>query len=144
MKVLSKSKVGKNTNNLEEELNIMIDTVNHPFLVQIHYAFQDEHELFFILDFMEGGDLKHLILEEEKAGRFLSEDSARFYAGQILLGLIYMHSKDMIHRDLSLDNVLLDARGYARISDFGVSTILEPTSEYSENRWRTTECGKVS
>eukprot|EP00485_Elphidium_margaritaceum_P023941 CAMPEP_0202712440 /NCGR_PEP_ID=MMETSP1385-20130828/39944_1 /ASSEMBLY_ACC=CAM_ASM_000861 /TAXON_ID=933848 /ORGANISM="Elphidium margaritaceum" /LENGTH=578 /DNA_ID=CAMNT_0049372477 /DNA_START=91 /DNA_END=1827 /DNA_ORIENTATION=- len=90
--------------------------LDHPFLVSLHYAFQTDQKLFLVLDYAAGGEL---FFHLSKAGRF-TEDRTRFYIAEIVLAMEYLHSKDIIYRDLKPENVLLDSEGHVKITDFGL------------------------
>eukprot|EP00041_Stephanoeca_diplocostata_P036665 m.1347605 g.1347605 ORF g.1347605 m.1347605 type:complete len:764 (+) comp24912_c0_seq12:496-2787(+) len=110
------------------ERNVLAE-MNSKFVTNLKYAFQSNTTLFLILDLMEGGDLSfHL---KRVGGRF-TEDVAKFYAAEILLGLSHIHSRGMIYRDLKPANVLLDANGHARISDLGLVRDTQKTIPTSE------------
>lgn len=97
----------------------ILRTVRHAFLVNLCYAFQDEEDVFFVVDLMLGGDLRfHL----RRAGPF-GEASVRLYAAELASGLAYLHRRGIIHRDVKPDNILLDARGHAHLADFGVAVV---------------------
>lgn len=91
--------------------------VKHPFIVGMNMAFQSKDKLYFVLDYCAGGEL---FFHLGKEGRF-SENRARFYAAEIILAISYVHSLDIIYRDLKPENVLLDAQGHIRLTDFGLS-----------------------
>lgn len=91
--------------------------VNHPFIVSLNMAFQSKDKLYFVLDYCAGGEL---FFHLGKLGKF-PESRARFYAAEITLAISYVHSLDIIYRDLKPENVLLDARGHVRLTDFGLS-----------------------
>lgn len=95
----------------------LLEEVDHPFIVNLRYAFQDDENCFFVLDLMLGGDLRfHL----ERMGSF-SEQSVRIYVAEIGSALSFLHEKKIIHRDLKPDNILLDERGHAHITDFNIA-----------------------
>lgn len=91
--------------------------VNHPFIVGLKMAFQSKDKLYFVLDYCAGGEL---FFHLSKVGKF-PEHRAAFYAAEIVLALEYIHQLDIVYRDLKPENVLLDARGHVRLTDFGLS-----------------------
>jgi len=95
----------------------ILSRLQHPFLVSLHWAFQTSSHLFLVLDFCAGGELFFHML---KRGRFRDEE-AMFYFCEILLGLEYLHSQEVLYRDLKPENCLLDNAGHVRLTDFGLS-----------------------
>jgi len=91
--------------------------IAHPFVIRLHYAFQNARKLFFGLEYCPGGELFNLLQKRKK----FTEDQTRFYSVQILLALEHIHAKDVVYRDLKPENVLIDNKGYIRITDFGLS-----------------------
>ncbi|KAL1916200.1 uncharacterized protein VTP21DRAFT_5817 [Calcarisporiella thermophila] len=95
----------------------LLESVDYPLIVNLRYAFQDDENLFMIIDLMLGGDLRfHL----DRRGS-LPEKTVRFYAAEISLALNYLHNKRIVHRDIKPDNILLDSKGHAHITDFNIA-----------------------
>ncbi|CAO3699077.1 unnamed protein product [Rhizopus stolonifer] len=98
----------------------ILEQIECHLIVNMRYAFQDEDNLFMVLDLMLGGDLRfHL----DRLG-VMPEEYVRYYAAEISLGLNYLHSLNVIHRDLKPDNILLDEKGHAHLTDFNIATMI--------------------
>ncbi|CAH8488799.1 unnamed protein product [Schistosoma turkestanicum] len=119
MKVLKKARLvcnEKDKAHTVSERNIL-EMLQHPFLVKLHYAFQNRSNLYIVLEYCHGGELFNY-LEREGA---LLENAACFYASEIVLAIGHLHSLGIIYRDLKSENVLLDRQGHVKLTDFGLS-----------------------
>ena len=122
MKVLRKTEVIRlrQVEHVKAERYIL-SRVRHPFIVDLYATFQDNLNIYMLLSFVPGGELfTHL----RRTGRF-TPDVTRFYLATIVLALRYLHSFNIIYRDLKPENLLLDARGYLRLTDFGFAKIVD-------------------
>ncbi|KAG8035366.1 hypothetical protein G9C98_006812 [Cotesia typhae] len=106
--------------NVTREVEIM-SKLEHPFLVNLWFSFQDEEDLFMVTDLLLGGDLRYHIQQQVH----FSEDSIILFIAEIALALDYLKSRRIIHRDIKPDNILLDEEGHAHVTDFNVATQLE-------------------
>mmetsp|Transcript_24480 Transcript_24480/g.58979 ORF Transcript_24480/g.58979 Transcript_24480/m.58979 type:complete len:519 (+) Transcript_24480:14-1570(+) len=94
----------------------------HPYVVRLHYAFQDHESLHMVLDYMPGGDL----FDRIEAEQGIPLERVRLYAAQVCLALTHLHDVlKVIYRDLKPENILLDAQGNARLTDFGLAKTAE-------------------
>lgn len=118
VKVLQKNTIlqRKEQSNIMCERSVLLRVLHHPFLVRLHFSFQTNDKLYFVLDYASGGELFYHLQREQV---FL-EPRARFYAAEICSALGYLHSLDIIYRDLKLENVLLDRQGHILLTDFGL------------------------
>ena len=91
--------------------------ISGDFVVKAVYTFAHESYICFVMEYMFGGDFGTII---HKYG-CLDEDIARFYIGEIILAVDYMHKVGIIHRDLKPDNLLLNSQGHLKLTDFGLS-----------------------
>lgn len=125
-KIISKSKVEekKATDRLEREINIH-QLMHHPYVVQLIDVQRDSFNYFIFLEYCSNGELFNII----KKNRKIRESEAAIFFKQILLGLQYIHSKNVAHRDLKPENILVDHFGRIKISDFGLSKLFDSEKE---------------
>lgn len=97
--------------------------IKNPFVVSLEYCFASPSYVFFAMKFKQGGELYYHL----RKVTWFSEATTKFYTCQILQGLIYLHSKNIMYRDMKPENVLLDEFGNCCLADFGISKIIDPT-----------------
>ena len=126
IKITSKERLKKPKAEQKHKTEVAIQmSLDHPNVVKALDFFQDVHYTYLVLELCPGGSLKSLL---RKKGRF-SEDEAVKYLHDILNGLSYLHDNRIIHRDLKLDNFLIDKDGNIKIADFGLSAKLNYDDE---------------
>ena len=126
---------------LRSERDVMIQSsAACDWIVKLHYTFQDDDSLYFVMDFMPGGDFLNLLIERQ----YLQEDAVRFYIAEMILCIEETHKMGYIHRDIKPDNFLFSGNGHLKLSDFGLSTNLHwmHDATYFEEL-RTSLCQKM-
>jgi serine/threonine protein kinase len=118
MKALRKDmlvKEGMVQNALDEKK--ILQTVHHPFIVKLFWAFQTETRLYLVLEFLPGGELFFHLKTEST----FSEGRSRQYAAEIACALHHLHCQGIVYRDLKPENIVLDMRGHACLTDMGLA-----------------------
>ena len=125
MKEMSKVKIINNGNikNIKNERDLL-SKLNHPFIVNMHFSFQNNNFLYLVIDLLTGGDLRYHLFHQ----RTFNEQQSKFFISCVLLGLEYCHSNLIIHRDIKPENIILDSNGYAHITDFGIAKMQQPNN----------------
>ncbi|GAA5827013.1 hypothetical protein JCM10212_005324, partial [Sporobolomyces blumeae] len=112
----------------------LLEEIDSPFVCNMRFAFQDDENLFMVLDLMLGGDLRfHL----DRLGT-IKEDAVRFYVAEMALALGDLHKRGIVHRDIKPDNILLDEKGHAHLTDFNIAV------HFTERRALTSVAGSMA
>ena len=133
MKILSKAAVlaKKQVEHTQAERAIL-ESMDHPFLARLRYAFQTRANLYLVLPYIGGGEL----FQRLRVMRCLPEEWVRFYVAEIALGIDHLHECGIIFRDIKPENVLIDGAGHVVLTDFGLAKILDSPTDRT-----TTFCG---
>ena len=95
----------------------ILSSIHHSFIVNLIYSFQDHDNLYIVMDLLPGGNLRyHLSIK-----RHFNEEQTKFLISSILIGLEYIHSQNILFRDLKPENLVFDSKGYLLITDFGIA-----------------------
>lgn len=125
LKILNKSKLAKvkQVEHIRNEKQTL-STTSHPFIVSLIATFQDTRKLYLLMEYVNGGELfKHLRVNTK-----ITITAARFYGAEIVTVLQYLHSQNIVFRDLKPENLLIDNTGHIKVVDFGFAKYLDKTS----------------
>ncbi|CAI4223181.1 unnamed protein product [Auanema sp. JU1783] len=138
MKVIRKNRVISKAKTLEHtqaERKVLEKVKGVPFLVNLHYAFQSDTKLHIVMEYVRGGELfTHLC----NRGSF-DIKTAKFFIAELIVAIDSLHQRKVIYRDLKLENILLDEEGHIKLTDFGLSKLLDPDELDRANSY----CGTV-
>ncbi|KTW27139.1 protein kinase C-like protein [Pneumocystis jirovecii RU7] len=119
IKVLKKESIIENeeigSTASEKRIFLAANKGKHPFLINMHSCFQSESRIYFVMEYVSGGDLL-LHIQREQFGQM----RAQFYAAEVLLALKHFHENGIVYRDLKLDNILLCVDGHIKVTDYGL------------------------
>lgn len=134
LKVFNKTNIIKQENIecLKNEKDILMN-INCPFIVKLHYTFQNDDKIFMAFDYHNGGELFYHL----QRFVYFTEPMCKFYAAELYCALTYLHRNKIIYRDLKPENIILDAEGHIKLIDFGLARRLEQNDKCS------TFCGTV-
>lgn len=109
---------------LKQSVHVMnekeiLTSIDHPFIMKMHYSFSTKHYLNLVLDFCPGGELFFHIVKQKR----FKESVARFYIAEVILAIEHLHKNEILYRDLKPENVLIDYDGHIKLTDFGLSAI---------------------
>jgi len=128
MKEMLKSRViGKRSVTSVMNERLLLSTLEHDFIVNMQFAFQDREQLYMVLDLLDGGDLRYHLSNKKK----FSEKQTKFMIANLIISLEYIHDNGVIHRDLKPENIVLDKNGYLRITDFGIARVYSSDNKFS-------------
>ncbi|KAJ3318759.1 Serine/threonine-protein kinase [Blyttiomyces sp. JEL0837] len=127
MKTLRKVDMVKKSQlaHVKAERDVLAESANTPWVVQLFYSFQDPLFLYLIMEFLPGGDMMTMLIKYE----IFPEACTRFYMAECVSAIEAIHNLGFIHRDLKPDNLLIDKDGHIKLSDFGLSTGFHKTHE---------------
>ncbi|KAI8901055.1 kinase-like domain-containing protein [Globomyces pollinis-pini] len=120
---------GKSTTHVFRE-RMILQSMQHPYIIGLRYAFQDDDYLFMVLELAKGGDLRFHLSGKRKS---IDDFTIQLYTAEIASGLAYMHSYRIVHRDLKPENILLDKDGHIFITDFNIAVCLDERIPKSES-----------
>jgi protein-serine/threonine kinase len=137
MKILDKEEIirRKQIKHTKTE-RLLLEKLNHPFIAQLQFAFQDTKKLYLVTEFMQGGELFFHI--KRRTG--FKEVSTKFYMSQIFLAIDYLHKNGYIYRDLKPENILIDKEGNIKLTDFGLSKVISNNADINTTN---TLCGTL-
>ena len=121
MKTLKKANIKKyqQTKHTKEERKIL-EKIDYPFISKLYYAFQNDKKLYMITEYMPGGEMFYHLHNNDH----FSENKTRFYIAEIVLAIDHLHKNNILYRDLKPENILLDELGHIKLTDFGLSKIM--------------------
>ena len=120
MKKMSKCKIidKRSERSIKAERDLL-SIMNHPFIINMHFSFQDADFLYIAMDLLTGGDLRYQIFKQ----KIFFEEQTKFIISCIILSLEYIHTNNILHRDLKPENLVFDSKGYLKLTDFGIAKI---------------------
>jgi len=122
MKIMKKSEMLKKNQvqHIRAERDVLA-LADNPWVVKLHYSFQDDKSLYLVMEYLPGGDLMTILMKYD----ILTEEQTRFYIAETALAIWSVHQLNYVHRDLKPDNILIDREGHIRLSDFGLCKAFE-------------------
>jgi len=122
MKIMKKSEMLKKNQvqHIRAERDVLA-LADNPWVVKLHFSFQDDKNLYLVMEYLPGGDLMTILMKYD----ILTEEQTRFYIAETALAIWSVHQLNYVHRDLKPDNILIDREGHIRLSDFGLCKAFE-------------------
>jgi len=124
MKIMKKNEMLKKNQvqHIRAERDVLA-LADNPWVVKLHFSFQDDKNLYLVMEYLPGGDLMTILMKYD----ILSEEQTRFYIAETALAIWSVHQLNYVHRDLKPDNILLDQEGHVKLSDFGLCKAFDET-----------------
>jgi serine/threonine protein kinase len=107
----------------------ILQQVEHPYIMKMYDVFETKQHRFLVLEYLAGGELYDALL---KNGKCATEQAFKYFF-QITIGIAYLHKNSICHRDVKLENVILDSKGDAKLADFGMASVVPPGAKLMES-----------
>jgi len=117
----------KQRSKIMHEVSILLQ-LRHPSVVKLYETFETGRHIMLVMELCAGGDMLNFVRKRKK----LDELTSKILFKQVIEGIGYIHSQKILHRDIKLDNILLDGKGNVKIADFGVSKSVQPNEIMNE------------
>jgi len=102
--------------------------IHHNFISNLYFSFQDKDNLYLILDYFSGGDLRFYLNKNVQ----FNEKQIKFLVSNIILSLKYLHQNNILHRDMKPENLVFDEKGYLNLTDFGISKKIKKNKQIKD------------
>ena len=132
--ILKSSIIEKNSINSLRNENKILTMISHALVTKYHNTFQDEDNIYFLMDYIKGEELYYLLKEHKQ----FSEKQAKFYLAEVYSIISYLHSQNIIYRDLKTENIIVDQEGHIKLIDFGVSKVVSQRKMYRTSSFKGT------
>ena len=99
----------------------LLSNFSHPFIINMIFSFQDNNNVYLVMNLVTGGDLRYQLIKNHT----FPEKHSKFLIACLVLGLEAIHANDIIHRDIKPENLILNNKGYLKITDFGIAKKIE-------------------
>ena len=116
----------------------LLSNFSHPFIINMIFSFQDNNNVYLVMNLVTGGDLRYQLIKNHT----FPEKHSKFLIACLVLGLEAIHANDIIHRDIKPENLILNNKGYLKITDFGIAKKKENqnlTEDLGNNGYMATE-----